>query len=113
MPGVQDEEHADSKLLWYLELLSEMVRCDGKALLKYKDMLKEIIHLTIHLKCKKAYSRAGKVNICFNLCFHSIAKPCLIWVLILGKMVVEFDRSCKRTTVSQWQSNFLTMGFIF
>lgn len=61
IPGVQDEEHSDSKLLWYLELLSELVRCDGKELLPYKDILIEVITLCLHLKCKKAYSRAGKL----------------------------------------------------
>jgi len=59
--GVQEEEHVDSELLWYLEILAELVQCDGKELLLYKDLLKEIIRLTIHLKCKKAYSRSGKL----------------------------------------------------
>lgn len=62
MEGAQSEEHADPELLWFLEMLSEMVRCNGKELLPYKDVLKEVTKLTIHMKCKKAYSRTAQVN---------------------------------------------------
>lgn len=61
--GVQNEEHVDPELLWYLEMLSEIGRCNGVELLPYKDSLKEVIRLTIHMKCKKAYSRASQVKL--------------------------------------------------
>ena len=60
--GVEKEEHVDSKLLWYMEILAEIVQCDGKVLLPYKNVLRDVLNLTLHLKCKKAYSRAGKVS---------------------------------------------------
>lgn len=63
--GAQDEEHVDGELLWYLEILSQMLQCDGSEVVQYKEMLKEIIRLSIHLKNKKAYSRAGKVRCTF------------------------------------------------
>lgn len=58
--GIEKEENIDAELLWYLEVISELVRCDGKELLPYKDSLNKVLKQTLHLKCKKAYSRAGK-----------------------------------------------------
>lgn len=66
--GVQNEEHVDPELLWYLEMLSEIGQCNGVELLPYKDSFKEVIRLTIHMKCKKAYSRATQVNSCLLSC---------------------------------------------
>lgn len=60
--GIEKEENIDAELLWYLEVISELVRCDGKELLPYKDSLNKVLKQTLHLKCKKAYSRAGKVS---------------------------------------------------
>ena len=59
--GIKDEENVDEELLWNLEILSELVRCAGHELLPYKDLLEKVIESTIHLKCKKAYTRGSKV----------------------------------------------------
>ena len=65
MEGVKSEEHVDPKLLWYLEVLSEF-HCDGKELLPYREILNEVLTLTLHMKCKKVYCRAGKVSFEFT-----------------------------------------------
>ena len=66
------EENVDSELLWFLEIVSEIICCDGKELLVYKDLITDVLALTIHIKCKKAHTKVTKVIyfspfFCWNL----------------------------------------------
>ncbi|XP_062621766.1 LOW QUALITY PROTEIN: proteasome activator complex subunit 4B-like [Saccostrea cucullata] len=49
------EEHLDDGFLWNLLMLSQLVRCNGEALLPYKDQLLEVLQMTLHLKCVQGY----------------------------------------------------------
>ncbi|VDI21300.1 proteasome activator subunit 4 [Mytilus galloprovincialis] len=56
-----EEERLDNSFLWNLLMLSQLVRCNGAELVKYKDNLLEIIELTIHLKCVEGYELTGQL----------------------------------------------------
>lgn len=43
--------------------LEQVVRCNGLELLSYKDDLLDVLNSTIHVKCKKAFHFAAKVEI--------------------------------------------------
>lgn len=53
------EETLDDELLFCLLLLSEAVRCDGKVLLKYRDIIKQVLGRTISLESRKGYTLAS------------------------------------------------------
>ncbi|XP_067680549.1 proteasome activator complex subunit 4-like [Haliotis asinina] len=56
---VQKEEHLDDSFLWNLQMLTQLVRCNGKELLQYKDSLEEVLSLTLTLQCVQGYEMAG------------------------------------------------------
>ncbi|XP_062911944.1 proteasome activator complex subunit 4-like isoform X1 [Mobula hypostoma] len=70
---VLQEQELDKELLWNLQLLSEVTRVDGDKLLQYKDQLINILHRTLHLKCKQGYTLAG------NLLHHLLRSTTLIY----------------------------------
>ena len=56
-----EEEQLDNSFMWNLLMLSQLVRCNGQELLKYKDNLLEIIKITLHLKCVEGYELIGQL----------------------------------------------------
>ncbi|XP_047137768.2 proteasome activator complex subunit 4A isoform X1 [Hydra vulgaris] len=83
--GVKNEENVDPKLLWYLEVLSE-IYCDGMELLPYREMLNKVLSLTLHMKCKKVYSRAGK------LLKHVLCSCSNTYAVEFRSLNIPFDR---------------------
>lgn len=59
--GVQDEEEVDEELIWCLQLLSEVVRCNGLKILPYKQELVDVLKPCLDLKCKRAFHFAAKI----------------------------------------------------
>ncbi|KAI4905889.1 hypothetical protein NFI96_014094 [Prochilodus magdalenae] len=70
---VLNDEKLDKDLLWNLQLLSEVIRVDGKKLLLYSTQLIKILQLTLHLKSKQGYSLAC------SLLYHTLRSTALIY----------------------------------
>ncbi|CAL1268748.1 unnamed protein product [Larinioides sclopetarius] len=51
-----NEERLDDELLFSLLILSEIIRCDGKELLKYQNYIVEVLQKALNLKCKDGYN---------------------------------------------------------
>ncbi|XP_062510278.1 proteasome activator complex subunit 4-like [Corticium candelabrum] len=56
----RDAEHADKELLWYLQLITEVVRCPGSELLLYESQLTDVLRWCVHLRCKDASKHAAQ-----------------------------------------------------
>lgn len=77
------EETLDDELLFCLQLLSEVVRCNGVVLLKYKDILLQVLDRTLLLKSRKGYELAScalqnllkSLTMLYALEFRSSAVP--------------------------------------
>ena len=52
---ILNEEFLDHELLFGLQIISELVRCDGKHLVPYKELIVRVLDRTLHLKCRKGY----------------------------------------------------------
>lgn len=63
---IDEDGQTNSELAWYLEIMNGLMNCDGKELLPYKEDLKVIFRLTLHLKCKKLLIQSIKVCECSN-----------------------------------------------
>ncbi|KAK3093564.1 hypothetical protein FSP39_017345 [Pinctada imbricata] len=59
--GIEKEEHLDNGFLWNLQMLAQLVRCNGKVLLPYREDLLSVLSLTLHLKCIQGYELAGQL----------------------------------------------------
>ncbi|XP_033120997.1 proteasome activator complex subunit 4-like [Anneissia japonica] len=57
----QNEVELDNELLFNLQVLSEIVRCDSSVLLTYKSTILEVLRSTLHLRCKQGYELACNV----------------------------------------------------
>ncbi|XP_071961962.1 proteasome activator complex subunit 4-like [Antedon mediterranea] len=58
---VQNEVELDNELLFNLQVLSEIVRCDSAVLLTYKSTILKVLRATLHLRCKQGYQLASTV----------------------------------------------------
>lgn len=56
---VATEELLDDELLFSLLLLSEVVRCNGRELLPHVELLRKVLHRTLHLSSRKGYLLAS------------------------------------------------------
>lgn len=78
-----NEEKLDDELLFSLLVLSEVVRCDGKILLKYQSNIEKVLERSLNLKCKDGYkiacsllNYALKIYVqCYPIESCSIANP--------------------------------------
>ncbi len=79
---ILNEEFLDHELLFSLQIISELVRCDGKYLLNYSDLLVKVLTRTLHFKCRKGYLLSSALlkhilkalTLLHALDFRSIAK---------------------------------------
>ncbi|KAI1295461.1 Proteasome activator complex subunit 4 [Halotydeus destructor] len=55
------EEALDDELLFCLQLLSEVVRCDGNVLLKYKSLLTDVLERGLQLQARRGYELASSL----------------------------------------------------
>ncbi|XP_013404552.1 proteasome activator complex subunit 4 [Lingula anatina] len=82
---VQKEEHLDDSLLFNLQLLSEVVRCDGKAFLPFKEDLLHILKKSLHLTSKPGYELAR------NLLTHLLKALTLIYTVDYRSVTKDWD----------------------
>ncbi|XP_035696564.1 proteasome activator complex subunit 4-like isoform X3 [Branchiostoma floridae] len=83
---VQKEEQLDDELLWNLQMLADIVRCDGMTLVAYRDQLVPVLKRTLHLTCKDGYQQAGL------LLRHALRALTLIYPQEYRSMPFRFDR---------------------
>ncbi|KAL5009261.1 hypothetical protein ScPMuIL_014842 [Solemya velum] len=60
-PDIVNEEQLDNSFMWNLLMLSQVVRCDGAALVNYKHEILEVLVGTLHLKCVQGYETVGQM----------------------------------------------------
>ena len=53
-----NDDKLDEELLFSLQLLSEIVKCDGQVLLQYRSELEQVLEATLHLTSPKGYMMA-------------------------------------------------------
>ena len=63
----------------------QLVRCDGKHILTYKDDLMPVLRATLHLRCKEASEIAG------NVLRHLLRALTLIYTLDYRSTPVDWD----------------------
>lgn len=63
---VKKEEQLDDSFVWNLQMLSQLVRCNGRELLPYKEELFEVLGHVLQLKCVLGYDLAGQL-LCYIL----------------------------------------------
>ncbi|XP_078590168.1 proteasome activator complex subunit 4-like isoform X2 [Branchiostoma floridae x Branchiostoma japonicum] len=83
---VQKEEQLDDELLWNLQMLADIVRCDGLTLVAYRDQLVPVLKRSLHLTCKDGYTQAGL------LLRHALRALTLIYPQEYRSMPCRFDR---------------------
>ncbi|XP_054158581.1 proteasome activator complex subunit 4B-like [Oppia nitens] len=79
---ILSEEFLDHELLFAMQIISELVRCDGRQLLPYADLIVKVVDRTVRLKCRKGYLLASAIikhvlkssTLLFAIDFKSIAK---------------------------------------
>ena len=64
------DEEVDSQLLFSLQLLSEVVRCDGSSLLEYRSLLLQVLRKTVNLKKAEGYQLS--CSLLFKACIEVV-----------------------------------------
>ncbi|XP_023231412.1 proteasome activator complex subunit 4-like [Centruroides sculpturatus] len=83
---VTKEETLDNELLFSLLLLSEVVRCDGRQVLKYKNELEKVLYRTVSLNSRQGYLLAGA------LFRHILRSMVLVYPLDYRSTCVPWER---------------------
>ena len=80
---LRSDEILDNELLFSLLLVSEVVRSNGVHLLKYKDLIIQLLDRILYLACRKCYTLGSTMlkhvlkalTQVYALDFKSISKP--------------------------------------
>lgn len=93
------DENIDSHLLFSLQIIAEILSCDGKCLLIFREKIMEILQIALNLKSKDGYKFAAQM---IKNCLESLTNVYPINTINLTHSWDELSDFTKHNPIREW-----------